>query len=992
MKILRSLAIAVLAIVVSAPCHAANEGHDPLTTLDALNHALVSIYRVERQPSKVTVDEEYNGIINNLAVGNITEDSELRDLFAKMMDAYTENRLDAKDRDMLRRQYEAQVNRAFLEVKPLSHIRTEAAWTGAKELVSTLSDTSKEDPWYKTLFKVGGSVVGSLGDYQIALQANERIRMQAQGQEQEYMQQRMAGEWELDKERIRRFNALKGSLLDAGWALLNRYNLPDEYRLTENNLDQFYPFISEKDVKKAIRMGKRLEANFSKYPPYWFYMGSFYLQDGDVQEARACFDKFEEVNRPIFRKDAYAAANARYKMFTLDEKEKDEAQRLLDIIEKQVAPDDWNTVLFAALQNYQLGNKQKAEELVLQNIDNGHDVALNKEILHQMQRGKLDFAAVQGVAIREFKEPSQLEKLAKAGNPEAQYVYGLLQSGERRKFWMEQAAQQGHFFAKCRLIYDDPKNYENEIKDIFAELNTKSETGNAPAQNYLGLFYRKGIGTAKDDKKAFSLYHKAAEQGLAVAQVNLGACYLKGIGTAKDAEKAFSWFQKAAEQTSALGETWLGFCYQNGLGTTKDGNKAFSLFQKAAQQGLATANFELGKCFQEGIGTAKDDKKAISCYLQAANQGNPHAQNRLGRCFEDGMGTLKDAKKAFEWYEKAAEQGLAVAQVNLGGCYLNGRGTTKEEQKAFFWYQKAAEQGNVIGQNALGWCYEYGIGTLKDTAKAIELYEMAAERGYGIAQVNLGNCYLDGIGTAKNGQKAFFWYQKAADQGNASGQGGLAYCYEHGIGVQKDTKKAIEWYEKAADQGLPAAQVNLGICYQAGIATIKDEQRAFSLFQKAADQGDAAGQNRLGLCYENGIGTQKNAIKALEWYEKSAEQGYVQAQINLANCYLGEIGGIKKSEKAFFWFQKAAEQGSALGQNGLGLCYWRGIGARKDDKKAFEWIAKAADQGLAVAQNNLAFCYQEGIGCAKDKAQARVWYQKAANQGYGDAKKALQEL
>lgn len=283
MKILRSLAIAALAIGISAPCFAANEGHDPLTTLDALNHALVSIYRVERQPSKVTVDEEYNGIINNLAVGNITEDSELRDLFAKMMDAYTENRLDAKDRDMLRRQYEAQVNRAFLEVKPLSHIRTEALVSGGKEVASTLSSAGGE-PWYATLAKAAGSALGAVGEYQIALQANERVKMQAQGQEQEYMQQRMAGEWELDKERIRRFNALKSSLLDAGWALLNRYNLPDEYRLTETNLDQFYPFISEKDIKKAIRMGKRLEANFSKYPPYWFYMGSFYLQDGDIQQ------------------------------------------------------------------------------------------------------------------------------------------------------------------------------------------------------------------------------------------------------------------------------------------------------------------------------------------------------------------------------------------------------------------------------------------------------------------------------------------------------------------------------------------------------------------------------------------------------------------------------------------------------------------------------------------------------------------------------------
>lgn len=684
MKILRSLAIAVLAIGVSAPCLAANEGHDPLTTLDALNHALVSIYRVERQPSKVTVDEEYNGIINNLAVGNITEDSELRDLFAKMMDAYTENRLDAKDRDMLRRQYEAQVNRAFLEVKPLSHIRTEAAWTGAKELVSTLSDTSIEDPWYKTLFKAGGSVVGSLGDYQIALQANERIRMQAQGQEQEYMQQRMAGEWELDKERIRRFNALKGSLLDAGWALLNRYNLPDEYRLTETNLDQFYPFISEKDVKKAIRMGKRLEANFSKYPPYWFYMGSFYLQDGDVQEARACFDKFEEVNRPIFRKDAYAAANARYKIFTLDEKEKDEAQRLLDIIEKQVAPDDWNTVLFAALQNYQLGDKQKAEELVLQNIDNGHDVALNKEILNQIQRGKLDFSAVQGVAIREFKEPSQLEKLAKAGNPEAQYVFGVTKAQGAAQPWMEQAANQGHFFAKCWLAVVEPKKFGQDISEILERLKMESNAGNAEAQFYLARCYEEGLGTPKDGKKAFKWYQESANQGFSLSQNRLARCYLTGVGTQKDDQKAFFWCQKASEQGLPLAEYNLGYCYLNGIGTEKDPKKAFSCYLKSARNGYTTSQYYLGKCYNEGIGTIKDDNKAFLWYKRAAEQGYSLAQDMVGFFLQRGIGTSKNEHLAFEWYQKAAEQGLASAQFNLGFCYENGVGTPKDANKAFF--------------------------------------------------------------------------------------------------------------------------------------------------------------------------------------------------------------------------------------------------------------------------------------------------------------------
>ncbi len=805
MKILHSLAVAFLVIGVSAPCLAADESHDPLTTLDALNHALVSIYRVERQPSKVTVDEEYNGIINNLAVGNITEDMELRNLFARMMDTYTENRLDAKDREMLRRQYEAQVNRTFLEVKPLSHIRTEALVAGGKELVSTVSSAGPE-PWLATLVRAAGSALGAFGEYQIALQANERVKMQAQGQEQEYMQQRMAGEWELDKERIRRFNALKGSLLDAGWALLNKYNLPDEYRLTENNLDQFYPFISEKDVKKALRMGKRLETNFSKYPPYWFYMGSFYLQDGDLQQARSCFEKFEEVNRPIFRKDAYAAANARYKIWTLDEKEKDEAKRLLGIIEKQVTPDDWNTVLFAALQNYQLGNTQKAEELVLQNIDNGHDVPLNKEILRQIQRGKLDFSAVQGVAIREFKEPSQLEKLAKAGSPEAQYVYGGLQSGKNLIFWMEQAARQGHFFAKCELIYANPQKYKNEIQSTFAELEAKSKTGDASALNYLGRYYGKGIGTTRDEKKAFSLYQQAAEQGLAAAQSNLGYCYLNGIGVDKDEQKAFFWSQKAAEQGDASGQNRLGLCYWNGIGVDKDEQKAFFWYQKAAEQGDADGQNRLGFCYNNGIGATRDGQKAFFWYQKAAEQGLAVAQVNLGYCYQMGTGTTKDEQKAFFWYQKAAEQGLAAAQLNLGGCYLDGIGVDKDEQKAFFWSQKAAEQGHAGGQNRLGTCYLNGIGVDKDEQKAFFWYQKAAEQGLAVAQSNLGYCYLKGIGVDKDEQKAFFWAQKAAEQGHAYDQYVLGLCYQRGIGTSKDKTLARMWYQRAAAQGDADAQ------------------------------------------------------------------------------------------------------------------------------------------------------------------------------------------
>ena len=717
MKILTSIAVCVLSICISIPVMA-DENSDALNTLDALNHAIVSIYKVEKRPSKVTVDEEYNAIINNIAWGNIKDDSEFQDLIREMMNAYTENRLEAKEREMLRRQYEVQVNRAFLEVKPLSHLQTEAAVNTAQQLSGSL---------FGGLLSAAASGVG---EFTMALQTHERMKMQALGQEQEYMQQRMAGEWELDKAKIRRFNTLKTSLLTAVWTLLNRYNLPDEARLTEDNLDQFYAFISEKDVAKALRMGKRLETNFSKYPPYWFYLGCFYLQKGDSQEARACFDKFEEVNRPILRKDTFAAAAARYKIFTLNEKEVDEAKRLVGIIEKQAAADDWNTVLFAALQNYQLGDKKKAEDLLLQNIDNGFNVPLNTEILHQMQKGKFDLSAVQGVAIRQFKEPSQLEKLAKAGNAEAQYAYGKLVWGNKEaKTWMEQAAKQGHFFAKCWLITGEPQKYEKETKSVFAELSKKSDEGNAEAQFYLGFFYLKGIGTSKDEQKAFACYQKSAEQGYASAQNRLGLCYQQGIGTSKDEHKAFGWYQKAAEQGHAVAQLNLGFCYETGIGTSKDEQKAFVWYQKSAEQGNASAQNKLGFYYRQGIGTSKDEQKAFSWYQKSAEQGNASAQFNLGACYENGFGTAKDEQKAFVWYQKAAEQGNAAAQSNLGFCYQQGIGTPKDEQKAFALYKKAAEQGNAVAQSNLGFCYQYGVGRPKDKTLARMWYQRAADQG-----------------------------------------------------------------------------------------------------------------------------------------------------------------------------------------------------------------------------------------------------------------------
>ena len=854
----------VLCLLVASPCLAEGEdGKDPLNTLDALNRAIVSIYRVERSPSKVTVDEEYDDIINNIAWGNIAPDLELMDLFTNMMGAYTENRLEEKDRELLRRQYEVQVNRAFLEVKPTSHVATEVATDAAER---------------GSIFSLFTPTTGL--ELARALQANERVRMQARGQEQEHMTQRMAGEWELDKARIRRFNELKASLIRAVWSLLTKYDLPDEYRLTENNLNSFYDFISEKDVLKAIRMGKRLEGNFARYAPFWFYLGAFYMDAGKIAEARKCFDKFEEVNRPISRRDTIAAANARYKIFALEQSETDEARRLLRIIEKHAGGSDWNSILFAALQSYQLGDTKKAADLVQQNIDNGFNVPLHAEILKQMRHGKFDLRSVQAVAIKSFKEPSELEKLAGGGNVAAQYRLGetlfrasLSAAAEK---WLEKAAANGNLLAEARLFYmrscSGKKEGSAEPFDKFEELSSQDSDD---ARILLGDFYLTGCGVAKDRGRALTAFRHAAQNDDLHAQLVLA------FVEENSPEKAFGMIKKVAEQGYAPAQNALADRYYDGKGTPKDPQQAFVWYQKSAEQGYAYAQNNLGICYQQGIGTPKDPQQAFVWYQKAAEQGDASAQFNLGLCYAKGIGTPKDPQQAFIWFQKAAEQGDASAQSNLGICYQQGIGTPKDPQQAFVWYQKAAEQGDASAQSNLGICYQQGIGTPKDPQQAFVWYQKAAEQGYAEAQFNLGICYQQGIGTPKDPQQAFVWYQKAAEQGDASAQFNLGLCYAKGIGTPKDPQQAFIWFQKAAEQGDASAQSNLGICYQQGIGTPKDPQQAFVWYQKAAEQGYAEAQTFLGVCYEQGIGTPKSLLQALFWYQMAAEQGEKNAQKKL---------------------------------------------------------------------------------------------------------------
>jgi hypothetical protein len=396
-------------------------------------------------------------------------------------------------------------------------------------------------------------------------------------------------------------------------------------------------------------------------------------------------------------------------------------------------------------------------------------------------------------------------------------------------------------------------------------LKIAAESGNAIAQNRLGLCYDEEKGVSKNVYEAARWYRMAADQGMVAAQSNLGLLYYFN----ENYTEAIPWLRKAAEQGNSSAQFWLAACYENGYGVNKNIDEAGRWFWMAANQDNIYAQSSLGRLYYQH----KEYSEAVFWFRKAAEQGDQYAQNYLGLCYDNGYGVNKNTDEAAKWYRKAAEQGLAAAQSNLGLLYY----LDKNYFEAVPWFRKAAVQGIRDAQNFLGLCYNNGYGVSKNTEEAAKWYRKAAEQGLAAAQSNLGQrYYLD-----KNYYEAVPWFRKAAEQGDANGQCLLGMCYDLGHGVREDKTEAAKWYRKAAEQGLAGAQNCLGNCYFSGDGVYQDYYEAAKWYRMAAEQGHVSAQVNLAACYSTGWGVQKNESEAVKWYRKAADQGNERAKQSL---------------------------------------------------------------------------------------------------------------
>ena len=101
--------------------------------------------------------------------------------------------------------------------------------------------------------------------------------------------------------------------------------------------------------------------------------------------------------------------------------------------------------------------------------------------------------------------------------------------------------------AKANIEYAKDLMESNNFKEAMQELLPYAKSGNADAEELIGVMYALGLGVEKDDHRAFEWYLRSAMKGHPGAQSGVGWYYESGRGlTSPDLVRAYLWYTLSA--------------------------------------------------------------------------------------------------------------------------------------------------------------------------------------------------------------------------------------------------------------------------------------------------------------------------------------------------------------------------------------------------------------------------------------------------------------
>ena len=402
-----AIAFACASACGSASVHAEEEVTDTdraervrRTTAVALNYCRAALHRIRRSPTKNVFHQEQTQILNNLNLNQI-DDPEVITLYKSILEEISHVEISERERVVIDEQFRRNIHR---------QLGTSFFVIGTQVATGQLGNVVQ-------------SGANSWWDYR-----NQEVR-------------RDADQWKVEKDEFTDLMSRSSSFLDSFWKLSQKNNIPDEWLVRDQDLDQLNRVLAEANLERRLRMLKRIERFMKCYPPYWYYLGKTQQQLGLNDDALQTYQRLTDIGSGHFRQDDMLASSMANTALLLEHKGDPEAVVAAAKVHGYSLR-NWESNLICA---WVLGRHQKygdAEDLILCNLDEDREVrqsrvALTSLYYHSDNRTKLAGLLNNPQVVRDVPVPGLLlcAKLLDNGKlpaPAQQWLASTLSATVRR--------------------------------------------------------------------------------------------------------------------------------------------------------------------------------------------------------------------------------------------------------------------------------------------------------------------------------------------------------------------------------------------------------------------------------------------------------------------------------------------------------------------------------------------------------------------------------
>ena len=387
----------------------------------ALNMCMVSISQIIDYDDLYILEQEYDGILNNLNLEMMPKDEALLNIIKQILDTITFFRIQEGDRKFIDKEYQQKMKNAIWQAVPNFGLIV----AGGNPVSMAISLASQVGIGYM--------------NYRRAKSEN------ALENEKEM--------WRLQRSAMEQFNGLRRELFDTAWRLATEYKFPDNYRLTEKQIKQYNEILMDPDEMRKYERLSSISGMFIAYPPFWYQMGSTANHIArnlsiDLSEenryfyrkkALDCFGQYWKSNKyGLLREDQVASACA-LEHIDLLQVEKD-ADQINQLLEKAIEySGDENDILQLCVVAYlRMNNKRKAAELLRILVNEGYNTVVNAQLLS-------------GLYVN----------MAVEGNKEAFYLYETLSTRINKDYLVEMP--ENITVSESKRLMDDFNQRQEEL-------------------------------------------------------------------------------------------------------------------------------------------------------------------------------------------------------------------------------------------------------------------------------------------------------------------------------------------------------------------------------------------------------------------------------------------------------------------------------------------------------------------------------------------------